>query len=31
MIGDWIRFYNNGRPHQSLEMRTPAEAFKLAA
>ncbi|GFE84977.1 hypothetical protein GCM10011487_69770 [Steroidobacter agaridevorans] len=31
VIGDWIRFYNNGRPHQSLGMRTPAEAFKLAA
>lgn len=30
-IGDWIGFYNNGRPHQSLGMRTPAEAFKLAA
>jgi len=31
VIGDWITFYNNGRPHQSLGMKTPAEAFKLAA
>ncbi len=31
VIGDWISFYNNGRPHHSLGMRTPAEAFKLAA
>ncbi len=31
VIGDWINFYNNSRPHQSLGMKTPAEAFKLAA
>lgn len=31
VIGDWIGFYNNLRPHQALAMRTPAEAFKLAA
>lgn len=31
VIGDWIGFYNNRRPHQALAMRTPAEAFKLAA
>ncbi|GFE91907.1 hypothetical protein GCM10011488_68610 [Steroidobacter agaridevorans] len=31
VIGDWIRVYSNGRPYQSLGMRTPAEAFKLAA
>ncbi|MCA0851141.1 integrase core domain-containing protein [Salipiger thiooxidans] len=31
VIGDWISFYNNRRPHQSLAMRTPAEAFTLAA
>ena len=31
VIGDWIAFYNNERPHQSLGMKTPAEAFKLAA
>lgn len=30
-IGDWIQFYNNRRPHQALAMRTPAEAFRLAA
>ncbi|WP_371359474.1 integrase core domain-containing protein [Cohaesibacter sp. ES.047] len=31
VIADWIFFYNNQRPHQALAMRTPAEAFKLAA
>lgn len=31
VISDWISFYNNQRPHQALDMRTPAEAFKLAA
>jgi putative transposase len=31
VIGDWIGFYNNRRPHQALAMRTPAEAFRLAA
>jgi putative transposase len=31
VIGDWIGFYNNRRPHQSLGMKTPAEAFALAA
>lgn len=30
-IGDWIHFYNTRRPHQALGMKTPAEAFKLAA
>jgi len=30
-IGDWIAFYNNRRPHQALAMKTPVEAFKLAA
>ena len=30
-IGDWIQFYNHIRPHQALAMRTPNEAFKLAA
>lgn len=30
-IGDWIGFYNNRRPHQALGMRTPAEAYALAA
>ncbi|WP_395027826.1 integrase core domain-containing protein [Comamonas odontotermitis] len=31
LIGDWIHFYNHWRPHQVLNMRTPAEAFALAA
>ena len=31
VIGDWIGFYNTERPHQSLGMKTPAEAFALAA
>jgi putative transposase len=31
VIGDWIGFYNNQRPHQALSMKTPAEAFALAA
>jgi len=30
-IGDWIQFYNVRRQHQALAMRTPAEAFRLAA
>ena len=30
-IADWIRFYNHRRPHQALAMRTPNEAFGLAA
>ena len=31
VIGDWIGFYNNQRPHQALDMRTPAEVYALAA
>jgi putative transposase len=31
VIGDWISFYNTQRPHQALGMKTPAEAFALAA
>jgi putative transposase len=31
LIGDWIHFYNHRRPHQALNMKTPAEAFALAA
>ncbi|MFZ9585258.1 MAG: integrase core domain-containing protein, partial [Pseudohongiellaceae bacterium] len=27
----WIHFYNTRRPHQSLGMKTPAEAYTLAA
>jgi putative transposase len=26
-IGDWFRFYNQQRPHQSLDYRPPAELF----
>ncbi len=31
VIGDWISFYNHQRPHLALNMRTPAEAYALAA
>ncbi|WP_255348142.1 integrase core domain-containing protein [Herbaspirillum sp. YR522] len=31
VVGDWIGFYNNQRPHQALSMKTPAEASALAA
>ncbi|MGH8815608.1 MAG: transposase [Achromobacter pestifer] len=31
VVGDWIRFYNNRRPHQALGMKTPPEAFALVA
>ncbi|WP_323745022.1 IS3 family transposase [Noviherbaspirillum malthae] len=31
VIADWIGFYNTRRPHQALGMKTPAEAFALAA
>ncbi|NVD97725.1 IS66 family transposase zinc-finger binding domain-containing protein [Massilia sp. BJB1822] len=31
VIAGWIGFYNNQRPHQALGMKTPAEAFALAA
>lgn len=30
-ISDWIAFYNHRRPHQALDMKTPAEAFASAA
>ncbi|MFN5234188.1 MAG: integrase core domain-containing protein [Burkholderiaceae bacterium] len=30
-IADWIGFYNYRRPHQALGLKTPAEAFVLAA
>ncbi len=31
IIADWILFYNTQRPHQALKMKTPAEAYALAA
>ena len=31
VICDWIGLYNHRRPHQALNMRTPAETFALAA
>jgi putative transposase len=31
VIGDWIQFYNAQRPHQALGMKTPDEAYALAA
>jgi transposase InsO family protein len=31
VIGEWIRFYNNRRPHQTLGMKTPAMVYALAA
>ena len=30
-IGRWVDWYNYQRPHQALGMKTPAEAYKLAA
>ena len=31
VIADWIQFYNHRRPHQALGMKTPAEAYAIAA
>ena len=31
VISGWIGFYNHRRPHQALKMKTPAQAFALAA
>jgi putative transposase len=31
VIADWIGFYNHQRPHQALNMRTPSQAYALAA
>ncbi|MHA6911335.1 integrase core domain-containing protein [Ralstonia pseudosolanacearum] len=31
VIADRIQFYNHRRPHQAQKMKTPAEAFALAA
>jgi putative transposase len=30
-IGDWLRFYNDERPHQALRYRRPQEVFEAAA
>ncbi|WP_425272581.1 integrase core domain-containing protein [Polycladidibacter hongkongensis] len=30
-IANWVTFYNGLRPHQALAMKTPNEAYKLAA
>ena len=29
-IGVWLVFYNNERPHQALDYRTPSEVFAQA-
>ena len=29
-IGAWLVFYNNERPHQALDYRTPSEVFGQA-
>ncbi|WP_232827701.1 integrase core domain-containing protein [Bordetella bronchiseptica] len=31
VVGGWIRFYNRRCPHRALGMKTPAQAFALAA
>ena len=31
VIADWISWYNHWRPRQALKMKTPAEAYALAA
>jgi transposase InsO family protein len=30
-LGEWLAFYNDVRPHQSLEYRTPREIFEGVA
>jgi putative transposase len=30
-LGEWLTFYNDVRPHQSLEYRTPREIFEGVA
>ena len=30
-IGEWLRFYNDERPHQALDYRTPTAVFYGAA
>jgi hypothetical protein len=30
-LDEWVDYYNNARPHQSLDMATPADKFVTAA
>ena len=30
-LDEWVDYYNNSRPHQSLNMATPAEKFAAGA
>jgi Integrase core domain len=30
-LDEWVDYYNNTRPHQSLDMTTPAQRFSLGA
>ena len=29
VLGDWIGFYNQKRPHQALRMKTPSQVFEM--
>jgi len=31
IIGQWVMWYNTQRPHQALNMKTPKQAYQLAA
>ena len=31
VIGQWVSWYNTQRPHQALKMKTPEQAYQLAA
>ena len=31
VIGQWVNWYNTQRPHQALKMKTPKQAYQLAA
>jgi len=31
IIGQWVRWYNTRRPHQALTIKTPEQAYQLAA
>ncbi len=30
-IGQWVMWYNTQKPHQALNMKTPEQAYQLAA